>query len=195
MFDPAIPLCIKVHPNRATGGLLRKSLSMNAYAWGFHLEMSQKPRSHGRACTQTGKNIFSFVANRWKKTLILKTTICSWSIVSAACPDLATVLRSSLTSLLPVPSAAIETQSTSSEELVPSPPSPLPPPRVYKPCFVCQDKSTGYHYGVSACEGCKVSFRLANRTRLSLSACLELTLQTQSGIYNYRHMINKESLR
>nr|XP_019945924.1 PREDICTED: retinoic acid receptor beta isoform X3 [Paralichthys olivaceus] len=55
--------------------------------------------------------------------------------------------------------SAIETQSTSSEELVPSPPSPLPPPRVYKPCFVCQDKSSGYHYGVSACEGCKGFFR------------------------------------
>nr|Q9W6B3.1 RecName: Full=Retinoic acid receptor beta; Short=RAR-beta; AltName: Full=Nuclear receptor subfamily 1 group B member 2 [Coturnix japonica]AAD23397.1 retinoic acid receptor beta-1 [Coturnix coturnix] len=55
--------------------------------------------------------------------------------------------------------ASVETQSTSSEELVPSPPSPLPPPRVYKPCFVCQDKSSGYHYGVSACEGCKGFFR------------------------------------
>ncbi|CAM4603409.1 unnamed protein product [Lepidochelys kempii] len=33
------------------------------------------------------------------------------------------------------------------------------PPRVYKPCFVCNDKSSGYHYGVSSCEGCKGFFR------------------------------------
>ncbi|XP_032313869.1 retinoic acid receptor alpha isoform X1 [Camelus dromedarius] len=56
-------------------------------------------------------------------------------------------------------SSAIETQSSSSEEIVPSPPSPPPLPRIYKPCFVCQDKSSGYHYGVSACEGCKGFFR------------------------------------
>ncbi|XP_014678004.1 PREDICTED: retinoic acid receptor alpha-like [Priapulus caudatus] len=41
-----------------------------------------------------------------------------------------------------------------------SPPgSPPPLPRVYKPCVVCNDKSSGYHYGVSACEGCKGFFR------------------------------------
>ncbi|GAB1296792.1 Retinoic acid receptor alpha [Apodemus speciosus] len=57
------------------------------------------------------------------------------------------------------PQPTIETQSSSSEEIVPSPPSPPPLPRIYKPCFVCQDKSSGYHYGVSACEGCKGFFR------------------------------------
>ena len=43
-------------------------------------------------------------------------------------------------------------------------PSPPPPPRVYKPCVVCNDKSSGYHYGVSSCEGCKVIHRPTYQT-------------------------------
>lgn len=67
--------------------------------------------------------------------------------------------------------ATVETQSTSSEEIVPSPPSPPPLPRIYKPCFVCQDKSSGYHYGVSACEGCKGFFRRTIRMKLEYEKC------------------------
>ena len=32
------------------------------------------------------------------------------------------------------------------------------PSKSFVPCKVCGDKASGYHYGVTSCEGCKVSF-------------------------------------
>ena len=29
-------------------------------------------------------------------------------------------------------------------------------------CKVCGDESSGFHYGVDSCEGCKVSYRMQN---------------------------------
>ncbi|XP_077997236.1 retinoic acid receptor beta-like isoform X2 [Glandiceps talaboti] len=57
------------------------------------------------------------------------------------------------------PSTSSVATTSDTNSLSPSSPDSPPPPRVYKPCFVCQDKSSGYHYGVSSCEGCKGFFR------------------------------------
>lgn len=32
------------------------------------------------------------------------------------------------------------------------------PAKSFVPCKVCGDKASGFHYGVTSCEGCKVNF-------------------------------------
>ena len=44
--------------------------------------------------------------------------------------------------------------SKSAKSLVKKPKSTFP----FGKCKVCDDKATGVHYGISTCEGCKVSF-------------------------------------
>lgn len=155
-----------------------------------HLHLFER-QPHGRPCLHTsGIRVccaamieFMFVnisiaindlANRTSQRTNFRSEVlvsfsdpwCYWFAQDFFLLHFKTMLLISLAVLSAFPTA-IETQSTSSEELVPSPPSPPPPPRVYKPCFVCQDKSSGYHYGVSACEGCKVGFHSPPPTPLA----------------------------
>lgn len=62
-------------------------------------------------------------------------------------------------------------------------------------CKVCNDKATGVHYGISTCEGCKVSFKLL----LNLAKNKNLTNQVlaqniQIFFYiRYRELIKNEA--
>ena len=59
-----------------------------------------------------------------------------------------------------------------------------------KPCEVCGDKSTGYHFGVISCEACKVSVPFNSDTFNTLQICSGNNEAVESFYFNMARMMS-----
>lgn len=59
--------------------------------------------------------------------------------------------------------------------------NPGPPPEpILPPCSICEEKSSGYHYGANTCEACKVTFTVMFRQQTSFLFGVKMQLEKQS---------------